>query len=186
MTGWRVIATLAGICVCAPVAAQDYIPAPPRIDGEIGEADRLDGQGRRFDDFALELRRGEAIVVSADPASGSRLEPAIEISLAGVARPLARDAADAGSRAARLSFTASEAGVYHLRVLGHTAAAGRYILRLRRAQAGPPTRGFSIGLIGGGATPPPANPDPQDGGSTGTRSPLSRFIICPGHPRCPR
>lgn len=83
----------------------------------------------------------------------------------------------------RLIFTAPSAGVYRVRILADGAAPRRYSLTLSQAEPASNrlerTRGFSL------APPAMGSAVPEAPGRT-VSGPLSRFIICPGHPRCPR
>lgn len=170
---------VAGIALAAAASAQDYTPAPPQIQGEISASDDADGQGRRYDDVAVELVRGQRIIITAAPAAGSRVVPGLELYAFGGASPLARRSAEGVGRTARLSFTAPQTGVFNIRVVSGSPAAGRYTLTIQPNTATTMRRDFTAGV------PAPVPPDPAAGGGM-TAGPLSRFIICPGHPRCPR
>lgn len=172
---------IAGFALAAAASAQDYTPAPPQIEGEIAMSDDADGQGRRYDDIAVELVRGQRITISAAPASGSRVVPGLEIYAYGGASPLARRSAEGDARTARLSFTAPQTGVFKIRIVSGSPAAGRYTLTIQRHTAPTINRG-PTGITAGTPTPSPTEPV----GSGGSSGPRSRFIICPGHPRCPR
>lgn len=185
MIGWRTIVALAGASLSAAVAAQDYMPAPPQLEGELTAADSVDAQGRRYDEYAVELGGGNVMMVMAAPAPGSRAEPVIEIYDAGGGARLARDGRSGGDSEARLLFTARERGVYRVRVVAGSAASGRYTLGLRR---GPATQGPGsvLGGVAGGTIARPSTSDQPQNNAAPLAGPRLRFIICPGHPRCPR
>ncbi len=180
--GLKWLVPVAGMALAAAASAQDYTPAPPQIEGEISASDDADGQGRRYDDIPVELVGGQRIIITAAPAPRSRVVPGLELYAYGGASPLARRSAEGDSRTARLSFTARQAGVYNIRIVSGSPAAGRYTLSIQRNTAPTMNRGPMGGLIGA-PTPSPSDPVASGGATEGPRS---RFIICPGHPRCPR
>lgn len=170
----------AGLTLAATAAAQDYTPAPAQLRGEIAMSDDADGNGRRYDGFAVELVRGQRITITAAPAAGSRVVPGLEIYAYGGSAALSRRPAEGDARTARIAFSAPQTGVFNIRVVAGSPAAGRYTLSIQRNDAPRPGRtGFTAGV------PTPAPSDPVIGGSGVMAGPPSRFIICPGHPRCP-
>ena len=174
---------VAGVALATAAAAQDYTPAPAQIQGEIAMSDDADGAGRRYDDYPVELVRGQRITITASPAAGSRVVPGIELFAYGRSAPLSRRPAAPETRIARLAFTAPQAGVFNIRIVSGSPAAGRYVLSIQRNTA--PTMGRGLtGAVAGAPTQVPSDPAAGSGGAPG--GPPSRFIICPGHPRCPR
>ncbi len=181
---------VAGAALATTAVAQDYTPAPPQIQGEITMSDDADGEGRRYDDYPVELVRGQRIMITAAPAAGSRVVPHIELFAHGGPTPLSRRPAEGDARTARLGFTAPSTGVFTIRVVSGSPAAGRYTLAIRHNPApsitrNPVTGGPRGAVIGSPAPPIPTDPVEPVGSGVGS-GPLSRFIICPGHPRCPR
>ena len=172
---------VAGVACAAAASAQDYTPAPAQIQGEISASDEADGQGRRYDDIPVELVRGQRIMITAAPAAGSRVAPGLEIRAYGGSTALARRSAEGDARTARLAFTPPQSGVFNIRVVSGSPAAGRYTVAIQRTTAPSLHRG-PTGITAGVPTPVPSDP------TTGSAfaGPLSRFIVCPGHPRCPR
>lgn len=168
----------AGVATAATATAQDYTPAPAQMQGEIAMSDDADGNGRRYDDFPVELVRGQRITITAAPAAGSRVVPGLEIYAYGGSTALSRRSAEGDARTARIAFTAAQTGVFNIRIVSGSPAAGRYTLSIQRNPAPSINRGFSAGV------PAPIPSNPATGGAV--PGPLSRFIICPGHPRCPR
>lgn len=172
MTGWRIGGALALGLVPAVAAAQSPTPAPPRFDGEVAASDPADAQGRRYDEYVFDLARDQRVIVTGKPTPRSRLVPAIEIYGEDAARPLARDDSQGEGRNVRLLFTPPTAGLYRIRLIAGSGAAGRYVLTVE-----PPAAGGMLGGIGSVE---------QTAAIPTIVGPTSRFIICPGHPRCPR
>lgn len=170
-----------GLAVASPAAAQDYTPAPARITGELTADDDADAQGRRYDEYPVELMRGQQVAISVAPAPGSLVAPDLQIFRHGAATPDVTREAQGEARVARTNLTASQAGVFVIRVVAGNPASGGYTLSLRHIAPGGGVRGFT-----GPPRADPAPPTPTDQPGTIIAGPRSRFIVCPGHPRCPR
>lgn len=180
--GWKWLVPVVGVALAAAASAQDYTPAPSQLQGEISASDDADGQGRRYDDIPIELIRGQRIMITAAPAADSRVVPGLEVYAYGGASALVRRSADGDARTARIAFTAPQTGVFNIRIVSGSPAAGRYTLSIQRNTAPSISRGRT-GVTAGVPTPAPSDPAGSGGMTAGPRS---RFIICPGHPRCPR
>jgi hypothetical protein len=175
MRRWR-LAIVGGLAASASMAAAQT-PLPPAIDAEIAASDPIDLAGRRFDEYVVDARAGQSVTVTAAPAAGSDLDPVLEIYAPGRTAPLVRDDNSAGGRGARATVPSLANGVYRIRVVGAGAFLGRYRLAIRSTAAA--LGGVAGGIVGQG-------PSPTGNGGNELSAPPGAFIICPGHPRCPR
>lgn len=162
--------------VDASAAGQTYTPLPrhtmaPEILGVIDESDPVDSQDRRYDEYLIELETRHTLWISAETADGSRIASVIQLYGPGGESPVAGSDDRGSSPSSGIDFTAFQPGTYRLRVLGGGGSMGRYILRIA---ADPKDEGGYE--VDGAASTRPAP----------SRPPLERFIICPGHRRCPR
>lgn len=191
---WLALAVALG-ALAAPAGAQ--IPAPPQLEGELGAGDPADSRGRRYDEYVIDARERQTLTITAAPAPGSSLDPVIEVYGPVGGAPLARDDDGGGGRDARVALASLSTGTYRVRVLGSSDAVGGYRLSIRGGMSGRRRlpRGSDDPNLGTDMPPPPAPPSlprglrpaPMSQGVGGiSDGPLGAFIICPGHPRCPR
>lgn len=127
-----------------------------QVRGTISASDPADGGGH-YDAYPVALHAGRRVAITVSPGNAGADFDILVYDGDG-ARALA-EASGTGD-ATRLSFTARASGIYMVRV--RSAATGAYTLHV--ASAGSDDAGPEVD----------------------TAEPPSRFILCPGHPRCPR
>jgi hypothetical protein len=165
---WSIMPALTAAFSAAPGAPQDYRPVPPEIAGEIGAGDAVDGQGRRYDEYSIELRRGQDLLVTVENIPGSRLFPVVKLYEPGGRTAVAGSDDHGREIIAPIIFTARRPGLYRIRVVAEEGSSGGYLLQIA------------------GEIMPAAGPGPYPAPPPPARGPFGRFIICPGNPRCPR
>lgn len=172
MRMWRLAAVGLAVVIAATAAAQTVLP--PAIQGELTTGDRSDGSGRRYDEYVIDARAGQGLSIVAAPAGGSELDPMLEVYAPGAGGQPLHDDNGGGGRSARLAVPRLANGVYRVRVLGAPQTVGAY--RLTIAATG---TSVDLGAVGGSVISP-------DRGEAQVSLPRDSFMICPGHPRCPR
>jgi hypothetical protein len=175
----KIIMAAAGILAITAAAAAAQSPVPPHLDGELTASDRADAQGRRYDEYRIDARAGQSLTIAAAAANGSGLDPAIEVHAP--AGAITRDDDGGAGTGARVALRDLSNGVYRVRVLGGAGATGRYRLTISGGGA-PAGGGVPDGTPGAGPAPAPLG----GAGQILDDGPRDAFIICPGHPRCPR
>ncbi len=174
MSRWGIGAAAVLAFAGAPAAGQTYTPIPnnttaPDIVGVIDESDPLDDQGRRYDEYMIDLTPlNHSLCIRVVLPTDS----VVQLYAPGGQTPVA--SSDAGEddvgRTVLLMPDCTEAGpgTYRIRVFGG-GSAGRYILRIA-------VDSRDANRLG-----------PNDLPATiPARPPNERFIVCPGHPHCPR
>ncbi len=176
MSRWGIGAAAVLAFTGAPAAGQTYTPIPnnttaPDILGVIDESDPLDDQGRRYDEYIVEFNPlNDRVCITVEMPTDS----VVQVYAPGGQTPVVASDTDPDYPGRTVSLgidcTEVDAGIYRIRVVGG-GSDGRYILRIAvdpRDEGGP------------GLNDLPAPP------TVPARPPNERFIVCPGHPRCPR
>ena len=164
------LAFAALLLIMQPTPARER-SIPPVFTGEITANDPIDTEGRRYDEFSLELELGQQIYVLVTPASENDGGPVIKLYPPGGGNAVAGSDDHGPDIVAPILFTAPKNGLYRLRVLG----SGRYRLEVFDTESIQPAAGPDSPNL-----PAPVIPELNGGG------PAQRFIICPGHRRCAR
>jgi hypothetical protein len=146
---------------------------PTEVIGTISASDPVDDNGRHYDDYLVDIRGGSNVAFTVMPR-GNTVRFTVDFPGDGEPMIMSGFYSPEGSQSIGLATASGRGSVSTVRV--RSSGTGDYVLRVEAIPAG--GGGALGGIIGGVA----GNARPRSGAS----EPPARFIICPGHPRCPR